>query len=95
MPKSIVVGFIVFGLIVSGCATQQSATQVQMAPKEPICWDPPPERTAHPVLDWCKAHPWTVGIGTGLLVIGGIVAGSAIALNKTGAGAALVWGGMH
>jgi hypothetical protein len=94
MPKCFVVTLIVFGLLGQGCASHQSVTQAPVAASETICWDPPPEKPAHPVLAWCKTHPWTVGVGTGLLVVGGIVAAGAIALSH-GGGAALVMAGMH
>jgi hypothetical protein len=95
MPRFFIASFLVLGLLIQGCATHQSVAQAPVTPGETICWDPPPEKPTHPFLAWCKAHPWTVGVGTGLLVAGGVLAGGVIALEKTGAGAGLVWGGIH
>jgi hypothetical protein len=91
MLRFFIVGFVVISLLGHGCATHQTATQGSGVSGDVICWDPPPEKSAHPVRDWCRSHPgWTVGIGTGLLVAAGIVAG-AIAIGVSGAAI----GGMH
>jgi hypothetical protein len=91
MLRTFIFGFAMISLLAHGCATHQAATQGSGASGEVIGGDPPPVKPAHPVRDWCRSHPgWTAGIGTGLLVAAGIVAG-AIAIGVSGAAI----GGMH
>lgn len=94
MPRFLVVSFLVLGLLTPSCAAPQRTTRQSVEPGEAICWDVPPEKPAHPVLDWCKHHPWTVGIGTGLVFVGGLIGGGIFALEH-GLGAGLVLSGMH
>jgi hypothetical protein len=82
------------GLLLNGCAGQQATVRPDSSSGEAICWDPPPQSSAHPVLDWCKAHPWSFGVGTGVLILGTLAAVAAIALAN-GAGAGIVMAGMH
>jgi hypothetical protein len=92
MFRSLLVGLVMISLLAQGCATHRAATQGSGASGEAICWDPPPAKPAHPVCDWCRAHPgWAYGIGAGLLVAVGIVAAGAIGIATVGAAI----GGMH
>jgi hypothetical protein len=95
MPRFFVVSLIALGVLLSGCATQQSARQAPLTRDEPVCWEPPPENTAHPIRQWCKEHPGTVAFGTTLLVLGGLAVGGAIAFLASGGGAGIVMAGMH
>jgi hypothetical protein len=41
-------------------------------PAETVNWDPPPQKSKHPVLAWCGEHPIATGAATALLVADGI-----------------------
>lgn len=90
MPRSLVVCLLLFGLFLNGCAGRQAAVQPADSAREALCWDPPPQKPAHPVWDWCKKHPWTFGgVTVALLVVGGL------ALLITQAGAGIAMSGMN
>ena len=79
MPRSLLVGVLVFGLLVDGCAGRQYVSPSMDAPAESVNWDPPPMKSKHPVLDWCGEHPVMAGAATAVLVAGGILfAGAAL-----------------
>lgn len=95
MPRLFVVSLIALGLLLSGCTTHPSVRQTPLAQEEPACWEPPPEKPAHAIRQWCKEHPGTVAFGTTLLVLGGVAVGGAIAFLASGGGAGIVMAGMH
>ncbi len=71
MPRSLLVGILVFGLFLNGCAAPSHVAQTADTPGEAAVRNPFPPESTHPVRDWCKAHPVIVGMATGLLVVGG------------------------
>lgn len=95
MPRFLVVCPLVLGLLLSGCATHQSAARTALTSEESVCWEPPPEKPAHPIRKWCKEHPGTVAFGATLVVLGGLAVGAAAAFLASGGGAAIVMAGMH
>ncbi len=87
MPRSVVACLLMLGLLLNGCAGRQATVRPDNPSGEAICWDPPPASSAHPVCDWCKAHPWTVGIGAGVLTVCAIAAaGLYLGLSQFGGG---------
>lgn len=73
MPRSLLVCFLVLGLLVNGCAGRRYVSRSIDTPAESVNWDPPPMKSKHPVLDWCGEHPVMTGVATAVLVAGGIL----------------------
>jgi hypothetical protein len=86
MPRSLVVCLIMLGLLLSGCASHQSAARVPLTSEESVCWEPPPEKPIHPIRHWCKEHARAVAFGATVLVLSGIAVGSALAFIAYGGG---------
>lgn len=87
MPRSLIVCPIVLGVLLSGCATHQPETRTPLASEESVCWEPPPEKPAHPIRQWCKEHAKAVAFGTTVLLLSGIAVGGALAFIAYGGGA--------
>jgi len=86
MPRYLVVFPLVLGLLLSGCATPQSATRTPLASAESVCWEPPPEKPAHPIRQWCKEHAGAVAFGATILALSGIAVGVTMAFIARGGG---------
>lgn len=71
MPRSFLVGLLVFGLFLSGCAGSPHAAQSTASQDAVAIWNPPPRESEHSFRDWCRAHPVMTGAVTGLLVVAG------------------------
>jgi hypothetical protein len=68
MPRSLLVGALVLGVFLSGCATRSRVVNTTDPPLIAAGWEPPPRAPEHPVLNWCQQHPVTTIAGTAAVV---------------------------
>jgi hypothetical protein len=64
MLRSLLVGVLVLGLLLNGCATRSRVVNTTDPPLIAAGYDPPPRQPEHPVLNWCQQHPVTTIAGT-------------------------------